>query len=328
MRSQFLCAALALGAISTVSMAKNELGQLIDAATGQKSQGSTQEPAAVRQAVEKAYPGSQSQVQDKRTENGIQIYDVRITPKSGPATFATLTGSGEFLSSGNDLGANPQNLPADVKEFAEGIWKNPPTDVRAMQSTYYYVNVGAGGAGNTAGAADRNSHTYELRFDPAGRLIDIKSPNQIRHADWQTLANAPADVTSQLEQFVRQRYAGSQPVAVKMIPKAPGFYQVRFTLNGGDGWMITDANHNISDEATTLPIGQLPPAINATLTNTFNGDHVIWAARDEVRYYQLRETIGNQLLTMRVQPDGNVLSVHNGERAGQAIPAAAHQNGR
>lgn len=331
MRRALLGALLATGVMTGVSLAQTPRPASPAAAqpAAANQQGNQNEPAPMRQAIQSHFPNAQSQIQGQREEDGVRVYQVRITPQNGQPVDATVTEYGDFLDSGSDLGTNVQSLPPGVRELTQSIWKNPPANVRQMMGTYYWVTVGAPGTRAAGLAQAAGSNVYALRFDGAGRLLDIKAPSQLHAENWQAFQNAPADVSQKLTQMAQARYRNAKVQAVKQIPGQSGFYEVRFQINGQDGWLRADPNGVISDEATTIAVNLLPKPVQQTINSTFNGDRVIWAARDDIHFYQVQENVGNQEVAIRVQPDGDVLSVHQGRMPQQgAIPAGQRQRGR
>ena len=310
MRTQLLCTALAIGAASTIALAQRNARQAQPA------------NANVESALKSQFPNATISIGAEHTVNGVRTYDITVTPANGAAETGEATEQGEILTL-TEGGGNASNLPPGAREFTEGIWRTPPSQIRRMMGRYYWVTIGGAGARNAGLAEAAGSTLYELQFDATGRLLDIKSPTQLHASNWRNMPEAPADVKAKLQQFAQQHWPQSKPVDVKQIPGTNGFYQVRATINNTDAWIDTDANGDIASEASTVQVSQLPRPVQDAINNTFKGDKVVWAARNDVHFYEINETVENQMVTMRIEPDGDVLRVHTSAAAeGRAIPAA------
>jgi len=318
MTRQILCAALAIGAMTYGTFAQrlpNPAGQ------------NPNLPRELQQGVQREFPGGKVKVERESTVNGVRLFELRVTPANGQSLLTTMTQFGETIDLSQEANANPATIPPSAREVVTEIWRTPPSEVRPVMGRFFWVTIGAPGA-NTAGlAAAAGSHIYELRFDATGQLLDLKSPTQLHHGNWQAFGDAPANLRTKLEQIVARRYPQARIAAAKELPGAMDMYEVRFTINGADGWVDCDANGDVASEATTIAVNELPQPVQKTINATFRGDRVVWAARNDIRFYEFREDVGNEAVTLRVQPDGEVLSLRTARESG-AIPASLRQRGK
>ena len=327
MKRHFLCGLMAVGMATSFAFAQanpRTPAAAQPAAAGQ--QGNI--PAELDRTLKAHFPNAKYSVSGEHEQDGVRVYNVQITPQNGQGWTAEATEHGDFLATGARK-VDINSVPANVREVLSGIWRSPPQEIDDELATFYLVTIGAPGANTGGTAASAGSRLYELRLDATGRLLDIKAPTQLHHENWQSLPNAPQNVASQLEQVGKQRYPNAQMVGVKQEPNNAG-YQLRFTINGADGWMITDENQQVVSEASTLDKNRLPKPVTDSINTLFKGDRIAWAAREDVHFYQARINEGNEPVTLRVQPNGDVLSVHTrgGQEINQAVTAGQRQRGQ
>src|SRR5262249_11784944 len=116
----------------------------------------------------KGYYGKNAQIKisGEHEVNGVKVYVADVANGAGKAT-AMATEYGDLLETG--LPTNNANVPEAVREVTQGLFKTPPADVDNIERHDYFVTIG-GGAG----------HNYMLTLDATGRILDIKSPNQLK----------------------------------------------------------------------------------------------------------------------------------------------------
>ncbi len=297
MQRQLLCAVLALG---TASAAIDVLVKPNAAVAAPAAQAVTGD-AKADQALARQYPDARLTKKAERDGgNGIKIFEVEVSPKSGGSSTAVVTSNGDFLDSG--VPASAKALPGPVREATEGLFKTAPSDVDSRVSTTYFVYIAA------------NNKQYQLTLDATGRLTDIKSQKELRE---EQAASTREEITGDQHQKVAEEAHQRMPDATigktYKWPEAEGFVVVDTDEKGKKGWIILDSANDVYAIRTDIDKGQLPQPVMATVNGLFKGDRVQGAQRGEQRYYQVRESAGGHPLTLKIRPNGDIFDVQSGK---------------
>src|SRR5206468_4151083 len=145
------------------------------------------------------------------------LYEVDVAPPTGQPFRAVATERGDIVSSAQHLDGNTP-LPPGIAALTRDIFRVAPADLWAMTATYYWVTVAAPGARIGATAQEAGSQQYAIRFDPIGRVLEVKSPEQLHATGWRTFADAPAPVAQRLQQVGQQHVPGAAVAGVKQVP--------------------------------------------------------------------------------------------------------------
>jgi len=282
MKRHLMVALFAVGAAGTAYDA--------DAAERQKGRGT------VDQALEQLYPakaGHEHYVKDPREVNGVQVYDVDVKAPGG-TTFAQVTEYGDFLVSGAPV--DGREAPPPVREVVEGLFKETP-NVDAFVATYYYVYTRTG------------DKAYELRLDAAGRLLDVKTQSSVNAEVPKKQTEAAQSEHERLVQAARSRFG---EVAITGMYEwweaSPDFYVVNVQRDDDKGFVIVGPGGTIYSQRMDIDTNQLPEPVVRTVDEVFRAD-IRNAQKGEQQYWQFRQPVGEETLTLRIRPSGEILDI-------------------
>ena len=249
----------------------------------------------VDDALAQMYPNASHDVREPKRVNGVEVYDVDIRTKDGQNTFAQVTEYGDFLVSGAPSAA--EAAPAAVREATEGLFRSAP-ETDAFLATNYYVYIRPEGG-----------HEYQLRVDAAGRLLDIRSLKEL-HADVpeSRRERAPESEHARLVEAARSRFGEVEVKEMFRSPDAPGVYTVTLTRDGRKGFVTVGENNAVYSQRTDIDARELPEPIVRTVRDVFKAD-IRNAEKGETQYWQFRQRVGDDTLTMKIRPTGEILDI-------------------
>ena len=256
------------------------------------------ERAHGREVVDKAlaqmYPDASHDVREPKTVNGIRVYDVDIRTNAGQNTFAQVTEYGDFLVSG--VPATAEAAPAAVREATEGLFRDAP-DTDAFLSTSYYVYIRAPGG-----------EDYQVRLDAAGRLLDIRSLKELHAEVPEKRESAPDSEHNRLVEAARSRFGEVEIKEMFRSPDAPGVYTVTLTRDGRKGFVTVGENNAVYSQRTDIDTRDLPEPVVRTVRDVFSAD-IRNAEKGETQYWQFRQRVGDDTLTLKIRPTGEIMDV-------------------
>ncbi|CAN5659026.1 hypothetical protein BH09PLA1_BH09PLA1_22580 [soil metagenome] len=268
---------------------------------------------AVDKALKQQYPDAKTEVIGSKTVNGVKVNEVRVTTKDGDST-ALVTDAGDFLVSGTPV--NPKLMPQAASRALSGLFKNNPSDVERNIATSYTTEVEAGGK------------LYALRFDPVGRLRDISNEAEIKRADLSKTDMSTSDSANKVRELASKRYDGAKVSEIHLYPPAgEGFYVATMDTEDGRVDFVADANGTVYSQRQQLDKDKLPAPVRDTIEKMFTSANIKNVYRTTYDYYQFNaQSTGGDLVTIKVRPNGDILSVANREAIeADAKPASSKQ---
>lgn len=265
---------------------------------------------AFEKQLAKEFPGAKTQITNTRQINGVTVYDVRVQ-SGGTQSDATITESGDYLLA--TLPETPANIPADVQKVTQGFFGGTPSNVEAFVITNYIVGVNANGKG------------YDVKFDATGRITDIDTKQQVASEDPRKQPKASGDVAAKLTKLVEQRFPGSKISSVNRSDAAADFYTVSFNDEGQQSWVIISEDNRVRSYAQKIPTNQLPKAVANEIAQIKGAKaDAVW--KYTYHYWQLEQNANGDTVTLKVRPDGDVISVESREaRQTQEAATASHK---
>lgn len=269
---------------------------------------------AADQAFEKhlarEYPGAKTQVLTTRQINGVTVHDVHVQ-STGWESDATITESGDYLLA--KLPEKAGNIPPDVQKVTQGFFGGAPSSVEAFVVTNYIVGVNSNGKG------------YDVKFDATGRITDIDTKQQVASEDPHKQPKASAEVAAKVSKLVEQRFPGSKISSVNRSDAAADFYTVSFNDEGQQSWVIISEDNRVRSYAQKIPNNQLPKSV-AKEIGQIKGAKADAVWKYTYHYWQLEQAADGDTITMKVRPDGDVISVESREaRQTQDAATASHK---
>lgn len=249
----------------------------------------------VQKALKDAYPDAQTQITNTSEMNGVKVYDVKVTTKSGEST-AQITDYGDFLMYGvpHEYGAIKTLISTNVA----GLFKSAPDDIDMYRVTNYSVDF--------AGAKGK---TYAARFDAVGRLKDVYNTSEIQRESGK---NAHGDKASDAEAkkvdgFVKKYLPDAQIEGVYKSDQGGNFYFA--DLKNGE--MIVNDQGQVYSFREEISPDDLPEPVQKAIAATFSAKPTK-AYRGEYEYYQFnQQSQTGEPIIVKMRPNGDILEVRN-----------------
>ena len=269
---------------------------------------------AVDKALKSQYPDAKTEVIGSRNINGVKVNEVRVTTKDGEST-ALVTNEGDFLQSGTPVTA--KQMPQGASRAFTGLFKNNPSDVERTIVTSYNVELDVGGK------------LYGLRFDPAGRLRDIQNEAELKREDFSKTDMSTSDRAERVRELATKRYDGAKVKEIHLYPPAgEGFYVATLDTDDGRVDIVADEQGTIYQQREQLDRDKLPAPVRDSVERMFSSANIKNVYRTTYEYFQFNtQSTGGDQVTIRVRPNGDILSVTNREAIeDEAKPARARQD--
>lgn len=270
---------------------------------------------AVDRALKSQYPDAKTEVVGTRMINGVKVNEVRVTSKDGDST-ALVTNDGDFIVSG--MPVNAKSMPADASRALNGLFKNNPSDVERNIVTSYTTEVDAGGK------------LYALRFDPVGRLRDIANEAEIKAGDLSKSDMSTSERANKVRELATKRYDGAKVTEIHLFPPAgDGYYIATVDTDDGKVDIVANENGTVYSQREHLNRDKLPAPVKDSIDKTFANANIKNVYRTTYEYYQFNtKSTGGDQVTIRVRPNGDIMSVANRELIEEdAKPARARIEG-
>ncbi len=267
---------------------------------------------AYEKQIAKDYPGAKTQIIDTKEVNGVKVHDIRIEYTGGQAE-ATITDNGDYLLTSNNNNYTDKDLPPDVKQVSDNLFGAPATNVERIFITEYIVGVNDGG------------RSYDLKIDGTGRLHDVDTKQAMALEDPHRQPKAAAGDVQKISDLTQKMFPGAKIVSVNKSATSPGFYAVEFNENGQGGWVVINEEDRVRSYANSIPKNQAPQAVVAAISH-IKGAKLDSIQRYNYRYWQFDESQNGDVITMKVRPDGDVISVESREaKQTQEAATASHK---
>ena len=270
---------------------------------------------AVDRALKAQYPDAKTEVTGSRTVNGVKVNEVKISTKDGDST-ALVTNEGDFILSG--MAVNPKQMPQEASRALTGLFKDNPSDVERNIVTAYTTEIDAGGK------------RYALRFDPVGRLRDIQNEAEIKAGDLSKTDMSTSDRANKVRELATKRYDGAKVSEIHLYPPAgEGYYIATLDTEDGKVDFVANESGTVYSQREHLERDKLPAPIKQTIDRMFANANVQKVYRTTYDYYQFNtQSTGGDQVTIRVRPNGDIMSVANREVIEEdAKPARARVEG-
>lgn len=273
------------------------------------STASAQTRDAADKALRQQYPKGSFNITGTRSVNGITVYDVGVqTPEGG--TYAQVTDKGEMIQAGEPVKLD--QAPAAVQGTLH-VFKDAQ-NFDQFVGHYYNVFIGDG------------SQRYQLILEPTGRLVDIVSPQALMRQVPSAQAASSADAKQKIAGFISSRYKGAKLGEVSPWAEGQGFNAVTFTTaDNQTGYFVFDERNNTVIERIRIPVSEVPQAVQQTVKELFNSP-IQDASRGSEKFWRLRQRGGDEQVSIRIRPNGEVSNVKT--EAGsvdRAVPAASRE---
>jgi hypothetical protein len=319
MKKHLALVVLALTGAATLAYGQgNPLAGLRDAAKNaeknreeKKSQPAKQGQAAAEEVL-KNYYGATAQVKitGEHEINGVKVYTADVTNPTGQST-ATATEFGDVIEAGRPAANN--TLPQAVREVTQDLFKAPPADVDFVDRHCFYVTIASGG------------HNSRLAIDAAGRIIGLKSPNQLHEDAPGNEQSASGQQRQQIEKLVHDRLPEAKVTDIKPALHDPGYYEAFYTSRDGRGYIIINPSNDVAMYYLPLARTELPKAVQRTIDTVLKGEQIKTTGAAHERIYRVTENVGADQITFRVHSNGDVEDIS--EKAERAI-TAGHRTGK
>ncbi len=261
----------------------------------------------VQQTLKEQYPDAKLEKTGDKEVNGVQVSDYRITTKEGDST-AQITQYGDFLLWGKPRGFGGGNaISQPAEDTLKGLFKGNISDVDVMQTSFYDVEL------QTSGKSGSND-SFRLRFDPVGRLrgvervtADNKEPGMQRG-----MQKASGGDVKKVEDYATKYVKGGKVQNVYQAPGETGFYLV--DMQGSDNKdekIIVNNTGRILAQIDQVDKSELPPPVSKAIDEYFNGERIQRVYREDSEFYQVQQQSAGGAVTIRIRPDGEVMSVSN-----------------
>ena len=320
MKKHLALVVLALTGAATLAYGQgNPLAGLRDAAKNaeknreeKKNQTPKQGQGAAEEALKNVYGNTaQVKITGEHEINGTKVYTAEVSNPTGQST-ATATEYGDVIEAGRPAANN--TLPQPVREVTQDLFKAPPADVDFVDRNCYYVTITSGG------------HFARLAIDAAGRIIGLKSPNQL-HADApRNEPSASGQQRQQIEKLVHERLPEAKVTDVKPALHDPGYYEVFYSSREGNGgYIIINPSNDVAMYYLPLARNELPKAVQHTIDTVLKGEQIKSTGAAHERIYRVTENVGTDQITFRVHSNGDVENVT--EKTERAV-TAGHRTGK
>jgi len=304
---------LALTGAATLAYGQgNPLAGLRDAAKNAEKKDTAKDGRSGAEQALKNYYGNAAKVNitGEHEANGVRIYTADVSNTTGQST-ATVTEHGELIETGVPAANN--SLPQHVREVTQELFKSAPADVDTVERHVYYVTITMGG---------KNAR---LSIDAAGRIVGMKSPNQL-HEDAPTNEQSTSGAQrQQIEKLVKQRLPEASVTDVKAALHDPGYYEASYNSRNGHGYIILNPNNDVVWYYVPMARTELPKAVQHTIDTVLKGEQIKATGISHERIYKVTENVGTDQITFRVHTNGDVDNIT--EKAEKAV-TAGHRTGK
>jgi hypothetical protein len=209
-------------------------------------------------------------------------------------------------------------MPAEASRALSGLFKANPSDVERNIVTSYTAEVDAGGK------------MYALRFDPVGRLRDIANENEIKAGDLSKTDMSTSAHADKVRDLAAKRYDGAKVSEIHLFPPAgEGYYIATVDTDDGKVDFVANENGTVYSQREHLDQNKLPAPVKDTIDKMFANANIKNVYRTTYDYYQFNtQSSGGDQVTIRVRPNGDIMSVANREVINEdAKPARARVEG-
>lgn len=287
------------------------------------AQKSERDPEA-DQALERAYPGAQTEVLGMETVNGVRVFDVRVKTDAGQSS-ARVTEHGDFLSYGS--AQQSKALSQMLTKNAGGLFKSTPSDIELYRTTNYFVDIPVSAAKAPKGADQKApaEYGYRVRFDAVGRVLDIQNPQEV-YGEYSQFSGERVEDEALAKRIIEQarQYIGEGEI--NGVFKAPeeGYYVVDAK---GIGTSVTlNEKGQILSYRRQITGTELPLPVRQAIENMFTDARRSYKGEDAYFQFQQQAQTGNEV-TVKMRPNGEILEVNNAEAAQEAKAAAEKHKG-
>jgi hypothetical protein len=273
-------------------------------------------PDKVQRAVNRLFADKQADVQPRREINGVKTYEASIATSDGGTDrkVAVITENGDILLSSQ---RRTDGAPTpSVQRVAEGLFNMPMNEYQAVTQTLYLINV------------ESDGQPYQLRLDATGRIRDAASERDLRLEDVSNLQKASGGDRDAAAGFVKKWNEGAQVGEVYQYQPISNYYLVEYaTPDGEKSQIVLNKDGRVYLEITEFSQDKLPRAVRATLDDLFKDAKIGDVARANMNYYQFERSVGDDTLTLKIRPNGDVLQVvsEQAEDDERAVTASERQ---
>src|SRR5688572_25086109 len=279
----------------------------------------------VAAALKERYPEAQTEIVGSSEVNGVKVNEVKITTKGGQTSTAQVTEHGDFLLYGEPRDAQRQ-LSKQTTQSLEGMFKTQPDDLTLLRATNYYVDMNApAGKGKTK--------TNRLVFDATGRLTGIIPAEDVRATeDFAGLEKASNEDAKKVQEFAK-KYAGDDAEVQTVYKAAEGedFYVIDMVRPGKkDVRMTLNSDGRVYSSREQVDQNELPQPVAQAIEQLFNKENMQRVYRNEEQFYEFdQQASGGNAVTVRMRPNGEILSIENdaAEQEQKAMTAKHKQKG-
>jgi len=275
----------------------------------------------VQQALKEQYPDAKFEKVGDHNVNGVQVTDYRITTKEGDST-AQITQYGDFLLWGKPRGFGGGNaISQPAEDTLKGLFKGNISDVDVYQTSFYAIDI------QTSGKSGSND-TFRLRFDPVGRLRAVEriSGDNREPGMQRGMQKASGADAKKAEDYAQKYVKGAKVQNVYQAPGESGFYLVDMqSSDNQDEKIIVNSTGRILAQIDQVSKSDLPEPVSKAIDQYFNGERIQKVYREDSEFYQVQQQSAGGAVTIRIRPDGEVMSVSNPGAAEEDRAATASE---
>jgi hypothetical protein len=260
------------------------------------------------------FPGAAMQDAGTKQINGVQVHEVKVNTANGPSN-ATVTENGDILLA--NIPHKASELPPDVAAVSQGLFGTAPTNVESFIVNNYIVNI-----------TTSNGKGYELKIDGTGRIDDIDTKQMSQYENPKNQPKASSADVGKLTKLIQQNFPDAKVHDVHQSPTSPGWYSVDFTTKDGKYAFISmNEDNRVRSYAVQMSQNELPKAVQQTVSE-IKGAKVNGVLHYTTHFWELQESVNGDTLTIKVKPDGDILSVESaGAKQTREAVTASHKQG-
>lgn len=240
--------------------------------------------------LQRLYPKAEFSDVTTETFNGVDVYNVKVAA-DGETSTAQISENGDILFYG--MPRSLKRLDQQASDALQGLLKTKPSDVETYRTNTYEVEMKAG------------KRLYELHFNAVGQLMNIERLDTQERKS--TSSDVSRSVRDSMTKVANQYVEGAKIESIEAFPEAEGYYTVHMTGEDGLGrHMTANPDGLIWEDKRDLKRDTLPEPIRQSLSSLFEEGGITRLSRTEVQYYQFRQPAGDQVLTVRMHPNGDI----------------------
>ena len=245
-----------------------------------------------QEAMHAYYGNLPVQITREEEVGGVHVFDATVT-KDGQTAEVSATGTGAIITAGLPIGL--EALPPAARQTVE-LFRAPPTSVTQEDVQGFYISV-----------AGPDRHPYVIAYDAAGRLRDIKSPEQLRQ-DVVEVQRVGDPESRHIREVVERRF-GLEKVEVDSVAFAPhdrGYFTAGFRNRDGRGWAVLNEAEDVIEWRIPMDRRDLPESVREAIEHDLRADRILSIERGASKLFKVTQTVHGQEIVTLLRPNGSV----------------------